>query len=125
MSLLKRTYLCQPQVLQAVQESSADALEDRILACPAGMQVLVEVLRDSREEVRNQVILLLGQVIKRPPLPCGGEYVWRGLVTASNDEAPLGFGCVEGASCFHDPTREAREPASREPLVLVIPWRRR
>lgn len=50
------------QVLQAVQKSAADVLEARILECPAGMQVLVEVLRDSREEVRNQVILLLAQV---------------------------------------------------------------
>lgn len=51
-----------PQVLQALQKSSADALEACILGCPAGLQALVEVLRDPREEVRNEVILLLGQV---------------------------------------------------------------
>lgn len=50
------------QVLQAVQKSAADSLEASILECPAGMQALVEVLRDPREEVRNEVILLLGQV---------------------------------------------------------------
>lgn len=50
------------QVLQALQKSSADSLEACILECPAGLQALVEVLRDTREEVRNEVILLLGQV---------------------------------------------------------------
>ena len=50
------------QVLQALQNCAADALECRILECPAGLQALVEVLRDPREEVRNEVILLLGQV---------------------------------------------------------------
>lgn len=52
----------EPQVLQALQQSSADSLEACILECPAGLQALVEVLRDPREEVRNEVILLLGQV---------------------------------------------------------------
>lgn len=50
------------QVLQALQKSSADSLEACILECPAGLQALVEVLRDPREEVRNEVILFLGQV---------------------------------------------------------------
>ncbi|CAM9275437.1 unnamed protein product [Scytosiphon promiscuus] len=50
------------QVLQALQKSSADALEACILECPAGLQALVQVLRDPREEVRNEVILLLGQL---------------------------------------------------------------
>lgn len=49
-------------MLQALQTSSADSLEACILECPAGLQALVEVLRDPREEVRNEVILLLGQV---------------------------------------------------------------
>lgn len=53
------------QVLQAVQKSAADSLEASILECPAGMQVLVEVLRDPREEIRNEVILLLRQVRRR------------------------------------------------------------
>lgn len=59
------THACfafEPQVLQALQKSSADSLEACILECPAGLQALVEVLRDPREEVRNEVILLLGQV---------------------------------------------------------------
>lgn len=49
-------------MLQALQTSAAEALEHRILECPAGLQALVEVLRNPREEVRNEVILLLGQV---------------------------------------------------------------
>lgn len=49
-------------MLQALQKSSADSLEACILECPAGLQALVEVLRDPREEVRNEVILFLGQV---------------------------------------------------------------
>lgn len=53
-----------PQVLQALQRSSADSLEACILECPAGLQALVEVLRDPREEVRNEVILFMGQVSK-------------------------------------------------------------
>ncbi|CAM9600060.1 unnamed protein product, partial [Hapterophycus canaliculatus] len=56
------TALSSVQVLQALQKSSADALEACILECPAGLQALVEVLRDPREEVRNEVILLLGQL---------------------------------------------------------------
>lgn len=54
-------------MLQALQAAAADSLEDCILECPAGLQALVEVLRDPREEVRNEVILLLGQVRLRTP----------------------------------------------------------
>ncbi|CAM9720805.1 unnamed protein product, partial [Ectocarpus sp. 13 AM-2016] len=56
------TALSAVQVLQALQKSSPESLEGCILECPAGLQALVEVLRDPREEVRNEVILLLGQL---------------------------------------------------------------
>ncbi|CAM9819325.1 unnamed protein product [Ectocarpus sp. 6 AP-2014] len=56
------TALSAVQVLQALQKSSRESLEACILECPAGLQALVEVLRDPREEVRNEVILLLGQL---------------------------------------------------------------
>ncbi|CAM9927954.1 unnamed protein product, partial [Ectocarpus sp. 8 AP-2014] len=56
------TALSAVQVLQALQKSSPESLEACILECPAGLQALVEVLRDPREEVRNEVILLLGQL---------------------------------------------------------------
>ncbi|CBJ27263.1 vesicle docking protein P115 [Ectocarpus siliculosus] len=56
------TALSAVQVLQALQKSSGESLEACILECPAGLQALVEVLRDPREEVRNEVILLLGQL---------------------------------------------------------------
>ncbi|CAM9566588.1 unnamed protein product, partial [Ectocarpus fasciculatus] len=59
------TALSAVQVLQALQKSSPDSLEACILECPAGLQALVEVLRDPREEVRNEVILLLGQLTTR------------------------------------------------------------
>ena len=62
MSRLTSAHAFAPQVLQALQTSAADSLEACILECPAGLQALVEVLRDPREEVRNEVILLLGQV---------------------------------------------------------------
>ena len=66
-----RTKTLPPQVLQALQNSAADSLEGCILECPAGLQALVEVLRDPREEVRNEVVVFLGHVSnKRSLLPC-------------------------------------------------------
>ncbi|CAM9195290.1 unnamed protein product, partial [Laminaria digitata] len=50
------------QVLQALQNSAGDSLEGCILECPAGLQALVEVLRDPREEVRNEVVVFLGHL---------------------------------------------------------------
>eukprot|EP00903_Cladosiphon_okamuranus_P005357 g5352.t1 len=58
------TALSAVQVLQALQISSAESLEACILECPAGLQALVEVLRDPREEVRNEVILFLGRLTR-------------------------------------------------------------
>lgn len=55
-----------PQVLQALQNAAADSLEGCILECPAGLQALVEVLRDPREEVRNEVVVFLGHVSSKP-----------------------------------------------------------
>lgn len=49
-------------MLQALQNAAADSLEVCILECPAGLQALVEVLRDPREEVRNEVVVFLGHV---------------------------------------------------------------
>lgn len=71
-------------MLQAVQKSAADSLEASILECPAGMQALVEVLRDPREEVRNEVILLLGQVRARQMWICP-----RSALLAGGALAPL------------------------------------
>ncbi|CAM9525142.1 unnamed protein product, partial [Discosporangium mesarthrocarpum] len=56
------TALSAVQVLQEVQAAAAESLEASILDCHAGMQALMEALRDPREEVRNEVILLLGKV---------------------------------------------------------------
>lgn len=72
--------MCIPQVLQALQAAAADSLEDCILECPAGLQALVEVLRDPREEVRNEVILLLGQVRLRTTSACMRVY-WQNTRT--------------------------------------------
>ena len=49
-------------MLQALQNAAADSLERCILECHAGLQALVEVLRDPREEIRNEVIVFLGHV---------------------------------------------------------------
>ncbi|CAM9633134.1 unnamed protein product [Choristocarpus tenellus] len=56
------TALSAVQVLQELQGVAAHSLETSILECHASMQALMEALRDPREEVRNEVILLLGKL---------------------------------------------------------------
>ena len=40
-------------------------VEKSILGCPMGLQKLVDVLRDNREEVRNEMLLLLRSLTRR------------------------------------------------------------
>ena len=47
------------QVLATLSSNRRERTEEAVLACPAGMERLADVLDDRREEIRNDMLLLL------------------------------------------------------------------
>ena len=47
------------QLLTLVLNSRGEELERAILACPAGMDKIMAVLEDRRDEIRNELLLML------------------------------------------------------------------
>ncbi|KAK8829318.1 hypothetical protein WA577_004584, partial [Blastocystis sp. JDR] len=53
------------QILKNCIAVNQSIVEKSILGCPMGLQKLVDVLRDNREEVRNEMLLLLRSLTRR------------------------------------------------------------
>ena len=53
------------QILKNCITVNQSIVEKSILGCPMGLQKLVDVLRDNREEVRNEMLLLLRSLTRR------------------------------------------------------------
>ena len=54
------------QLLTALLQNRSAPLQASILACPAGMDKILNILEDSRDEIRNELLLLLLRLSVNP-----------------------------------------------------------